>query len=272
MARSSRLVKPDRTRLVKLQVRRRALVSPHLLRVTFGGGTIEHFVPRGYDQWFRLFIPREDDLALDRLPDKVDTLGYLRYLRIHADVRPELRNYSVRAYRADGSDGPEIDVDFVLHGSAVDGTAGPGAAFAETCEPGDWVGIVDEGLVFDPDLGTDELVLVTDETGVPGVCGILESLPEDATGVAILEVPSPEDVLSVTGPAGVEQHWVVRGRDEAPGTRALAELEQVPVGPTTHGYAVGETSLATGARRALVAAGVPKARISFCGYYRAGHA
>lgn len=267
-ATASKLIKPDRTRLVKLQVRSSERLSPHFARVTVGGGSIEHFVPRGYDQWFRLFIPRSDDTALDRLPDKVGTIGYLKYLRINAEIRPELRNYTVRAFRPDGAHGPEIDIDFVLHGSAADGTAGPGATFAETCEPGDWIGIVDEGLVFDASVGTQDLVLATDETGVPGTAGILRDLPADATGVAVLEVPSEADVLTLDGPLGVEQRWIVRGTDERPGARALAEVEKLAVSEITHGYAVGESSLATGVRRHLVDAGVPKDRINFCGYWK----
>lgn len=268
MAVASKLIKPDRTRLVKLQVRGTERLSPHFARVTVGGGSIEHFVPRGYDQWFRLFIPRSDDTALDRLPDKVSTIGYLKYLRINADIRPELRNYTVRDHRPDGVDGPEIDIDFVLHGSAADGTAGPGATFAETCEPGDWIGIVDEGLVFDAAVGTQDLVLATDETGVPGTAGILRDLPSDATGVAVLEVPSEDDVLGLEGPDGVEQRWIVRGPDDRPGAQALAEVQTLPVSADTHGYAVGESSLATGVRRHLAGAGVPKDRINFCGYWK----
>ncbi|MEO3830201.1 siderophore-interacting protein [Actinomadura sp. B10D3] len=50
------------------------------------------------------------------------------------------------AYRPDGLDGAELDVDFVLHGSADDQTAGPAAAWATTCTRGDAVGILDEGI------------------------------------------------------------------------------------------------------------------------------
>lgn len=270
MARASKLTKPDRTRLIKLQVLRSERLTPHFQRVTLGGGTIEHFVPMGYDQWFRLFIPTEGEVGLDRLPDKVSTIGYLKYLRIKSDVRPVLRNYTVRAFRASGPDGPEIDVDFVLHGSAEDDSNGPGASWAESCAPGDWVGIIDEGLVFDPSLGHDDLLLVTDESGVPAVAGILESLPEDAAGLAILEVPSAEDVVKLSGPAGVEVRWLVREDGHEPGADALATLASVDVRPGVHAFAVGESALATGARRHLVEAGVPKDRINFCGYWKVG--
>lgn len=62
-----------------------------------------------------------------------------------ANGRPVLRSYSVRAYRPDGPDGPELDIDFVLHGSAADGTAGPAATWAQHCARDDAVAILDEG-------------------------------------------------------------------------------------------------------------------------------
>jgi NADPH-dependent ferric siderophore reductase len=61
---------------------------------------------------------------LARLPKTLNPLSYAKYLTIAKTTRQVLRNYSVRAYRPDGPDGPELDVDFVLHGSAEHGTAG----------------------------------------------------------------------------------------------------------------------------------------------------
>jgi hypothetical protein len=52
--------------------------------------------------------------------------------------------------RPDGPDGPELDVDFVLHGSAADGTAGPAAVWARNCARGDAVAVLDEGIGFNP--------------------------------------------------------------------------------------------------------------------------
>ena len=64
-------------------------------------------------------------------------MAYFKYLAISKSERPTLRTYTIRDYRENGPDGPEIDVDFVLHGSAEDGTAGPAATFATTCSEGD---------------------------------------------------------------------------------------------------------------------------------------
>jgi NADPH-dependent ferric siderophore reductase len=279
MALASRLVKPASQELVHLTVLRRERLSPHWMRITFGGGEIDRFAAMGYDQWFRLFLPLGGDEGLERLPAKANKMfGYLRYLRIPDGVRPVMRNYTVRAHRpATAESGPEIDVDFVLHGSAADGTAGPASRWAETCEPGESVVIIDEGLAFNPERGVDRVLLVADETGLPAVAGICASLPADAQGLVIVEVPEAADALAFEHPEGVEIRWIVRDPAAQPGEPALAALgaltdSELPAAPF-HAYIVGEQALPTEARRHLVAdRGVAKDRISFCGYWRVGAA
>ncbi|MFK3676863.1 siderophore-interacting protein [Microbacterium sp. NPDC090218] len=272
----SKMVKPETTELIHLTVLRTERLSAHWIRVTLGGGEIEKFRPLGFDQWFRLFLPIGGDAGLDRVPAKANKMfGYLKFLRIPDGERPVMRNYSVRAFRpATVGAGAEIDVDFVLHGSAADGTAGPASRWAETCRPGEHVLIIDEGLTFNPQRGTDRVVLVGDETALPAIASISASLPEDSTGAAIIEVPTEEDALPFPHPSGVEVVWIVRPHDAAPGSLALETLGRtaLPDAPF-HAYAAGEQSLASGVRKHLVGErGVDKNAVSFCGYWKIGAA
>ncbi|KQP73881.1 phage tail protein [Microbacterium sp. Leaf288] len=271
-----RLVKPETQGLVHLTVLRTEQLSPHWLRVTLGGGEIDRFRAMGYDQWFRLFLPLGGDEGLERLPAKANKMfGYLKYLRIPDGVRPVMRNYTVRAFRpATATTGAEIDVDFVLHGSAADGTAGPASRWAESCQAGESVVVIDEGLTFNPDRGTDRVILVSDETGLPAIAGICAALPSHATGLAIVEVPSAEDALDFPHPAGIIVRWIVRDHDVKPGTLALQALRDASIPDAAiHAYIVGEQALATEGRRHLVGErGVPKDLVSFCGYWRVGAA
>lgn len=276
MALASRLVKPETQGLIHLTVLRTERLSSHWMRVTLGGGEIEKFRPMGFDQWFRIFLPLGGDEGLERLPAKANKMfGYLKYLRIPDGMRPVMRNYTVRAFRpATATTGAEIDVDFVLHGSAADGTAGPASRWAESCEPGESVVIIDEGLAFNPERGVDRVVLVADETGLPAIAGICASLPATATGLAIIEVPSADDALEFEHPAGITVRWIVREHDVKPGTLALQSLREasLPDAPF-HAYLVGEQALPTDGRRHLVGErGVSKDLVSFCGYWRVGAA
>lgn len=273
MARASRLIKPASQDLIRLEVLRTQRLSPHWMRITLGGGEIAKFVPLGYDQWFRIFLPLGGDEGLERVPAKANKIfGYVKYLRIPDGVRPVMRNYSVRAYRAAGpSGGPEIDVDFVLHGTGPE--AGPASRWASAAAPGESVVIIDEGLSFNPDRGTDRVLLVADETGAPAVASICATLPKTATGLALIETPSPDDVLEFDAPAGIDVRWIVRSDAAKPGTAALHALQALEAPASdTHAFIVGEQSLPTAARRHLVAQGHDKNRISFVGYWRVGSA
>ncbi|WP_194421415.1 siderophore-interacting protein [Microbacterium abyssi] len=272
----SKMVKPETTELIPLEVLRAERLAPHWMRVTLGGGGIEKFRPMGFDQWFRLFIPVTGAAGLERVPAKAHKLfGYLKFLRIPDGDRPVMRNYSVRAYRpATDARGTEIDVDFVLHGSASAGTAGPASRWAETCAPGDRVLIIDEGLTFNPERGTDRVVLVGDETALPAIASICASLPATASGTAIVEVPTEEDALEFPHPDGITVEWLVRPHDVEPGSLALSALRALtlPDAPF-HTYAAGEQALASGVRKQLVSErGVDKNTVSFCGYWKVGAA
>ncbi|MFB9840228.1 siderophore-interacting protein [Actinoallomurus acaciae] len=263
-------VKPASGGLLVLNVLRRERISANFARVTLGRGDIDRFKPMGYDQWFRLFLPVGGG-SLAKVPKRLDMVSYLRFLTVSKNVRPVLRNYSVRAYRPDGPEGPELDVDVVLHGSPDDGTAGPASAWAQTCRPEDPVAILDEGIGFNPPPGTRHVVLVADETGLPAVAGILDSLPHDARGHAIVEIPDEADRQELTGPPGVTVDWLPRATTGLPaGQFAYREAIglRLPQEPT-YGWVVGEQALATGVRRHWVASGLPKDNIMFCGYWRA---
>jgi NADPH-dependent ferric siderophore reductase len=264
-------IKPEAGKLTTLEVVRRERISPSFVRVTLGGGDIASFTPMGFDQWFRLFLPVSES-SLSRLPQKLDTIAYLRYLAIAKTDRPVLRNYTVRAFRPAGAEGAELDVDFVLHGSASDGTAGPAASWAETADTGSTAALLDEGIAFNPGPGLlGDVLLVADETALPAVAGILTSLPRDAAGTAIIEVPHPDDAQRIDAPAGVDVRWIARTDAHAvPGVAALREAIDNANSTPSYGWAAGEQSLPTSLRRHWVQAGVPKTSISFTGYWKAG--
>lgn len=267
-------VKPVAAQPVTVEVIRREQLTPHFVRVTLGGGDVERFRSLGFDQWLRLFIP-VSDRSLAHVPDRLSARSYLRLLAVPRADRPVLRSFSVRAHRDRGPGGPEIDVDFVVHSPADD--AGPAAAWAQRCRPGEAVALIDEGLAFNPPPSVRHTVLVADESGVPAAAAVLASLPDDATGMAVLEVPSREDVQEVAAPAGVEVTWLPRDAvdrtDDLPGRLALEIARSLPVpADPFFGWVVGESSLPVAMRRHWVARGVPKGRIVFCGYWKSGRA
>lgn len=250
------------TGLIHAEVLRTERISPHFQRVTLGGGDLARFEYQGFDQWFRLALPVDDGSGLDGMPDTFTKRGYISYLMLPKTKRPVVRNYTVRGFRPDVV---ELDIDFVVHGT--EGVAGPWSVVAE---PGDQVAFIDQGCGWKP-VAASSYLLVADESGLPAVVGILRDMPRDAQGDAVIEIPDIDDKQQVDAPAGVRVHWVVRPRGVAIGGAALETATALTLGSDPYVFVVGESSLATGLRRwAVTEKAVPKANVTFCGYWKAG--
>lgn len=245
-------------------------ISPSIVRLTLAG--LEDLEARGADHWCRLFFTRSGQDVLE-LPTRTTEIGwYLQYLATPKTRRPWVRAYTVRHARPEMG---EVDIDFVIHGER-DGSMGPAALFALDAKPGDSVGFLDQGLAFAPDHPHDWTLLIGDETALPAIAGICLSLPRSARGLAIIEIPTAGDRQELSAPVGMEIIWI--HRDESPqaparpGELALRALTtaSMPEGEV-HAHAIGESALATGARRYLVQErGVPKRNVDFVGYWRYG--
>lgn len=303
MSKRPRLM-PKNPVLLQTQVVESRRLSPSFQRVTVAGSDLQQFDYLGYDHWFRMFIPQHPGAGCE-MPGVGGGKWWKTYLALDEAERPHCANYTVSDVR-DTEGGRELDIDVVLHWDAEGELAGSVAIWAANVEVGTPVAILDQGLIFDPGLLQQSVVIVCDETGLPAARGILRKLPEDATGVAVIEVPDAADEVALDAPAGMDVHWVPRSggaggagaADSAgntdgavdiavggtlsvgggevnsahgkPGLLALAKLEQldVPV-DNTYAYAVGESGLATGARRLLHSRGIAKRDITFSGYWKA---
>jgi NADPH-dependent ferric siderophore reductase len=258
------------TGLYTAEVVRSERVTPHMVRITFAGDDITRLPQRGFDQWFRLFLPRADgDTDFGAVPEQFGIGGYIKYLTSKSGTRPPVRSYTLRSHRPALG---EIDVDFVAHGDQ--GIAGP---WAQRALPGEKIALIDQGRGFDLIDDAGHIVLGGDESALPAIAGILRDLPVDATGLALIEIPTPADEQELNAPAGFEVRWLPRALHPEPATRSIgsralhALRAHTPDNPlTVQAYIAGEQSLAAEGRRHLVAAGVPKARIVFTGYWKAG--
>jgi len=286
----SKPIKPSNPTMMRLSVHHAERISAGFMRVTLTGDDLGRFAPMGDDQWFRLFLPQEHQ-SEPVLPTATDARWWPQVLITPADKRPHVRNYTVRAYREDER---ELDVDFVIHSphgadavagshgdAAAGGSEGPASAWALAAKRGAKVGVLDEGVMWNPHPRGERVLIVADDSGVPGAAGIAAGLRDDAVGTMVLEVAGDGDRREFRHPDGVEVRWVVR--DQADGTSAArkapigagalaaaTELADRGISPDCAVWVVGEHKLATGTRRALVARGMPKEAITFCGYWKQG--
>ncbi len=273
-------------------------LTPHFLRVTFTGPELERLGSGGPDQRIKLVLPIPG-IPLDRFPSGSD--WYDRWRLLPGEARHPIRTYTIR--RADPA-ARELVVDFVAHGDE-----GPASRWVQSAAPGDEVlviapdGVPLGGWEWHPGAATT-LLLAGDETAVPAITAILESLPAEAAGAAFLEIPDPADAIELLAPRGMAVEWLPRavadggvvldravrswaaawlGRpgeggsgDDAllnPGSEVLWEVPAGPDTPGLYAWLAGEAGAITGLSRHLVRElGVERSRVAFMGYWKQGRA
>jgi NADPH-dependent ferric siderophore reductase len=196
-------------RIFDVRVTRVVDLTPSFRRFTFTGDDLHEFAETGWDQRIKLFLPIPGH-GFDRIPRGAD--WYTAWREAPADERHPIRTYTIRDVRQQVS---EIDVDVVLHGDA-----GPASRWAGHAQVGDPLAILGPnaahpgpygGIDFVPPAHADRLLLAGDETAVPAIASILERLPCDARGEALLEVPvTGDERLAIDPPPGVTVRWLPR--------------------------------------------------------------
>jgi NADPH-dependent ferric siderophore reductase len=281
-------------------------LGPSTVRITLTGPRLGDFGVAGDDQRVKLVLA-PDSTALAEL-QAAGGEWYPAYRALADERRPVLRTYTVRAARPERA---EVDLDVVLHG-VVDGSAGPAAAWAARARPGDPVVLMGPdrpgrgrawGAEWAPPATATCLLLAGDETAVPAVSTVLESLPAvpGRRAVAVLEVPEPGDAQDLVLPEGVAVHWLFRsglprGELLVPAVHAAlvdlgiaaapapapedVDLEagllwEVPEDPAAgtgcYAWLAGEAGVVTRLRRHLVGdLGVDRRAVAFMGYWRDG--
>ncbi len=247
----------------------RQRISPSFARLTLGGGDIADLPHHGFDHWFRLFMPRPGHDGADLPTGAPDPLWYSHYLAKPDEERPRMRYVTVREHRRAGAGGPEIDVDVVVHGEPGEPGCGPLSTWAQTAEPGQRVGLLDQGPLFKPELASHGVWLVGDETALPAFAGILASLPLDARGRVTVEVPREEDVQDLARPVGIEVEWLPRQNvSEVPGDLALAAVRMAANEARPYVYAAGESVMTASLGRLLLQGMAwPKELVHTVGYW-----
>jgi NADPH-dependent ferric siderophore reductase len=179
-----------------------------------------------------------------------------------ADGTRGRRHYTIRSLDKTAK---RLDIDFVLHGDS------PAGNWARDAKPGDRIEANGPRgrTVLDPT--ADWHLLAGDETCIPGILGILETLPSHAHAWAFIEIADGTDKQPVECKARLAFEWLERGGPGGPGEFMLDRLKafKLPQG-VGHAYIIGETSNVRAQRHDLLARGMAKEQISAEGYWRPG--
>ena len=172
------------------------------------------------------------------------------------------RHYTIRGF---DSGELRLDIDVVIHGDA------PGARWARSARIGDPA--LAEGprgrTVVNPQ--AEWHLFTGDETALPAIAALLETLPASARAYALVEVGGAEDELTLETDAELELVWAHRRGPAGPSETLIRQLAsfRFPKG-VGHAYVIGETSTVRAQRQGLIARGLAKEQICAEGYWRPG--
>jgi NADPH-dependent ferric siderophore reductase len=220
-------------RVWPLMVTAKKQIAPRMARVEFSGPDLDELIwTRGQD--VALEIPTGDGIAR--------------------------RHYTIRTHDPKAR---TLAIDFVLHGE------GASAPWLDALKPGDFVNAVGpRGHTY---LRPADWHLFTgDETCIPGIFAMLESLPHDAKGFAFIEVDSEADIVPLQTHA--KTAWLFRNGAKAGPNPLVYDAVENFAFPDGSGFAyiIGETSNVRTLRHRLLDRGFARDRIAAEGYWRPG--
>ncbi|MEV5429734.1 siderophore-interacting protein [Streptomyces sp. NPDC052701] len=265
-------------RFFSLQVVRTRRLGPSLLRVTFAGPDLHAFHSDGRDQSLSLFLPHPGQ-SEPVVPLELGDGWWQGWRELPDDVRAVMRSYTLRALRRNPD---EIDIDFALHGvEPGSGTlAGPASRWAAGAAAGDRVLLLgpavadNRAIRFRPPEGTDLVLVWGDETAVPAVSAIVESLPAGTRARVWLEVPRAGDIQDLATEADAEITWLVRDEHRAGSSPAALDVlraAELPRAERPYVWIAGESGCVKQLRRHFVGErGIDRRSVTFVGYWRQG--
>jgi len=187
-------------------------------------------------------------------------------LLVGADgTRPVRRRYTIRSLDRGRQ---QLTLNVVLHG------AGPGERWVLSAAPGDRIeGIGPRGKITTSP-AADWHLFMGDESAMPAILAMTESLPGDAVATLVIEVPVPDDEQELLAPARTRVSWLHRLGGPAGEARLLADEAaevELPAG-NGHAYLLGEAAVVSRLREVLAGRGLSQDQMSPKAYWGRGRA
>ncbi len=247
-----------------LTVLRTELIAPRMQRITLGGAELAGFTSLAPGDHVKVFFP---DPTIGEIVAPVFVNGKPQKPEGAGEVIA--RDYTPHAFRPEGDHGPELDLDFVLHGDASH--SGPAASWAAQAAPGDPLIIGGPRGSLVPPNDIDGAILIADESALPAVTrwlDLLDSTP--VTGLFSVADPDTAHYLAPYERADRTFNWF-SGEDRD--ARIADTLTGLEIADGTLVFLAGEASSLIPLRRHLRRElGLPKAQVDAHGYWKRGEA
>jgi len=236
----------------RVEVVRRVALSPRLVRVTLAGAELAGLPVPEPAASVRVLLPGPDGLVLPTWSGNEFLLPDGR--------RPLLRTLTPRRYDPEGA---ELDVDVVVHG---EGAASRWAAAGNGGDPAALSGPA-RGYRIDPAAG--RFLLAGDETAVPAMSQLVESIGSSAQIELHAEMAAEEARIDLPTHPGLTAAWHSRRPGEAPGAALVEAVAGARLDEDTRVWVAGEAAAVQRIRRLLFEErGLPRASAAVRGYWK----
>lgn len=241
----------------RVTVERVTDLSPHLRRITLTGADLTGLAIDAPAASVRLLVPSPgtDELVMPEWNGNEFLLPDGR--------RPLIRTLTPRYLRTDPL---ELDLDVVLHGD--EGVSG----WAGSARPGDPAAISGPGRGYEIDPEADPLVLLGDESAVPAIAQLLETIPARTKVVVHVEVSRPDARIDLPDHPGASITWHDRDAGDPPGATLVPALAAESLSEGSRVWAAGEAAGVQRIRKHLAERGIDRSRTTVRGYWKVGRA
>jgi NADPH-dependent ferric siderophore reductase len=249
-----RRVRRPPPRFRRVTVARARPVGPRLVRITLTGPELTGFAVDEPAASVRLLLPDDGQLVLPSWNGNEFLLPDGR--------RPVIRTLTPRRTHPAP---PELDVEIVLH------DRGAASDWARTASAGDAAAVSGPGRGYRIDPDAPAFLVGGDETAIPAIGQLLESLPADAPVAVHIEVAAPDGRIELPPHPTAAVTWHDLPPGAPPGDALVTAVEHAAPPTGTRIWAAGEAAAMQRIRRHLVGERrLPRPHTTIRGYWKHG--
>ena len=205
----------------------RTQVSPHMVEIVLAGPELAGLVVAEPAASVRLLVPGpgHDELVIPKWNGNEFLL--------EDGTRPVIRTFTPHRYDPQAG---ELRLSIVIH---LEGAASTWAGSAPLGAPAAVSG-TGRGYTINPEASA--FVLMGDETAIPAIAQLLETIPESTEVEVDIEVRAPDAEFPMPYHPGATVRWHVPGSGGEPGDTLVAAARRVEPRPGLHIWCAGEAA------------------------------
>jgi len=225
-----------------------------MIRVTFTGPELEGLVVTEPAASVRLLLPTPGTTEL------VMPAWNGNEFLLDDGSRPIVRTFTPRRVDPGMS---ELDLDMVVH------TGGVASSWAVAAVPGAAAAVSGPGRGYTIDRDTDEYFLAGDETAIPAIGQLLDSLPNDVSVQVHIEIVDESGMVPIPDHPGAGVAWHRLGGGRSPGDALVTAVRAAQFGAGARVWSAGEAASMHRIRNHLFKErGLPRSQATVRGYWK----